>query len=216
MWERAAEFGALLVWSEHRYYGASLPFGTAEASLDHLGFLTVEQALADHAASAAAMRSRYGVRDAAATIGFGGSYGGMRMTRPEALDDAIAASAPILSFEGETPSVDPTFFARGKSYDVSVAAGVRVRGARSPRGDGARPRCAFGRAAAVRWVAARRPGRGLYDALSYMAMGNYPYPSAYILNGDGTLPAFPVRLACGAFDALPAQIKINETVRPLI
>jgi len=28
--------------------------------------------------------------------------------------------------------------------------------------------------------------------------GNYPYPSAYILNGAGTLPAFPMRVACEA------------------
>ncbi len=26
--------------------------------------------------------------------------------------------------------------------------------------------------------------------------GNYPYPSSYILNGLGTLPAYPVRVAC--------------------
>eukprot|EP00955_Chlamydomonas_euryale_P051001 354731-Chlamydomonas_euryale.AAC.7 len=29
-----------------------------------------------------------------------------------------------------------------------------------------------------------------------MAMGNFPYPSGYIINGMGTLPAFPVRAAC--------------------
>jgi hypothetical protein len=29
-----------------------------------------------------------------------------------------------------------------------------------------------------------------------MAMGNYPFPSSYILNGNGELPAFPVRVAC--------------------
>lgn len=28
------------------------------------------------------------------------------------------------------------------------------------------------------------------------AMGNYPYSSSYILNGGGTLPAYPVRVAC--------------------
>ena len=27
-------------------------------------------------------------------------------------------------------------------------------------------------------------------------MGNFPYPSSYILNGAGLLPAFPVRVAC--------------------
>ena len=27
-------------------------------------------------------------------------------------------------------------------------------------------------------------------------VGNFPYPSSYILNGDGTLPAYPFREAC--------------------
>ena len=76
-------------------------------------FLSVEQALADHAAAAAAIREKYGVASSAATVGFGGSYGGMlatwlRLARPDAIDGAIAASAPVLSFEGEEPACDAT------------------------------------------------------------------------------------------------------------
>ena len=33
------------------------------------------------------------------------------------------------------------------------------------------------------------------------AMGNYPYPSTYILNGGGEMPAFPVRVACESMRA---------------
>ena len=35
----------------------------------------------------------------------------------------------------------------------------------------------------------------LQSAFDYLAMGNFPYPSGYILNGDGTLPAYPFRVA---------------------
>lgn len=33
-------------------------------------------------------------------------------------------------------------------------------------------------------------------ACDMQAMGNFPYPSTYILNGAGEMPAFPVRVAC--------------------
>ena len=34
------------------------------------------------------------------------------------------------------------------------------------------------------------------EAWAYLAMGDYPYPSDYILNGEAMLPAYPVRVAC--------------------
>lgn len=131
MWEHAFDFGALLVWAEHRYYGKSLPLGSVEACLENKTFLSVEQALADHSAAIKFVRGWFGVTDEAATIGFGGSYGGMlatwlRLSQPDVLDGVVAASAPVLSFEGETPPCDPNFYAQGVTYDVSPAAGVSI------------------------------------------------------------------------------------------
>ena len=40
-------------------------------------------------------------------------------------------------------------------------------------------------------------------AFDYLAMGNFPYASSYILNGDGTLPPYPFRVACGGAMADP-------------
>jgi lysosomal Pro-X carboxypeptidase len=36
----------------------------------------------------------------------------------------------------------------------------------------------------------------LSSAWDFMAMGDFPYPSSYMLNGNGELPAYPVRVAC--------------------
>jgi len=45
----------------------------------------------------------------------------------------------------------------------------------------------------------------MVGAWSSLAMGNYPYPSSYLLNGAGTLPAWPVRVACSHFDGVNVQ-----------
>jgi len=211
MWERAADFGALLVWGEHRYYGQSQPLGSLEASAADKRFLSVEQALADFAALVSHIKHELLESPDSAVVGFGGSYGGMlaswmRFKYPHIIDGAIAASAPIWSFEGESPLCDPNFYAEGVTYDVSTAGG-----AASPwcednfRAAFASERLAYagatpeGRAALEEGFKLCAPLEGdasgwdvtywVNTALSYMAMGNYPYPSSYILNGDGTVYA---------------------------
>ena len=72
MWESAPEFGALLVFAEHRYYGKSKPFN--DNMRQHLEHLTADQAMADYAELMTELRTELRA-EASAVIGFGGSYG---------------------------------------------------------------------------------------------------------------------------------------------
>lgn len=48
MWDLAPEFNAAVVFAEHRFYGKTHPFGNnSYSSVQNLGYLSSEQALAD-------------------------------------------------------------------------------------------------------------------------------------------------------------------------
>lgn len=57
MWEIAPEFGAMVVFAEHRFYGQTLPFGNASYAEGNIGFLSSEQALADYAVFLKALKA---------------------------------------------------------------------------------------------------------------------------------------------------------------
>jgi len=99
MWENAPGFNALIIFCEHRYYGLSTPFG--DDMMDNLEYLTVEQALYDYANVVTMLKEEYEAPVNTATIGFGGSYGGMlatwaRIKYPHVFDGVIAGSAPVV------------------------------------------------------------------------------------------------------------------------
>ena len=82
MWESAPDFGALLVFAEHRYYGQSKPF--KENLRQHIKYLTADQAMADYAELMTQLRAELHA-ERSAVIGFGGSYGASVMgPRPSA------------------------------------------------------------------------------------------------------------------------------------
>ena len=222
MWELGAEMNAMLVFAEHRYYGESDPSASLPPTQRNppqcLRYLTTEQATADYATLIRNLRLGWGDTDNAIKfIGWGGSYGGMlgawmRMRYPDALDGMVAASAPILSFQGLEPPYDPN------TYDRIVS-----RDAGGP-GSGAAPACADNLRAAWPRIEALSKTPGGREALAsafstcaplsseaealgliawaqaniaYMAMGNYPYSSDYMTHGDGKpMVAWPMRAAC--------------------
>lgn len=216
MWELAPRYNAMLVFAEHRYYGQSKPF-PAKKLHKHMHWLTSEQAMADYATLIWELREE--VKDPGVpVIGFGGSYGGMlatwfRSKYPHLMDGAIAGSAPIWTYQGELPPQDPEAFARIVTQDASAEGGSAPACAGNVReawhalaavGDSAKGRRAIGKAMRLckdsslddaEDVAALRDWAA--SAWDYLAMGDYPYPSSYIVNGAlPPLPAFPVRAAC--------------------
>ncbi|TFJ87211.1 hypothetical protein NSK_001543 [Nannochloropsis salina CCMP1776] len=228
MWENAPEFGALLVFAEHRYYGKSQPLQPFTAH--KMDYLSSEQALADYARLIIALKTELNSPDSP-VIAFGGSYGGMlaswwRLLYPHLVSGAIAGSAPVLDFEPEVGKEGIESF----SYIVTRDA--------SPEG-GSNAYCADNVRAAwpvIKDLAASVTGRQelterfricqgalataedvdllfgwLQSAWAYMAMGNYPFPSTYVLNGRGTLPAWPVRVACESLN-FPTTLSSNATL----
>ncbi|ETP06063.1 hypothetical protein F441_17449 [Phytophthora nicotianae CJ01A1] len=213
MWENADEFGAMLVFAEHRYFGKSVPFGKDVTK--HMKYLSTEQALADYAVLITYLKTEWKLD--IPVIGFGGSYGGMlgswfRMKYPHIIDGVIAGSAPILSFLGDEVPLDKGSFERIVTFDASEEAGSAPNCASNIRrtwpamkklGETEKGRKQLKKALSLCdsvKVESQKDVDKVMDwaksAFDYMAMGNYPYPSSYIMNGVSVLPAYPVRVAC--------------------
>ncbi|GMH37798.1 hypothetical protein BSKO_05671 [Bryopsis sp. KO-2023] len=214
MWESAPEFGALLLFVEHRYYGKSMPFG--DDFEKHRKYLTTEQAIADYVEVVTEIKRMYGAEDSA-VIAFGGSLGGMyaawmRMKYPHVLDGALAASAPIWSFMGEDPPYVANSYARVETHDASVAAGSTAecepnirkiwptiwRFSYTPE-DRAKMAKAMGFCEDVVFDTPSSTWYAIFwfkTAVDYLSMGSYSFPSGYMVGGKGLLPAYPMRVLC--------------------
>ena len=137
----------------------------------------------------------------------------LRLKYPSAFDGAIAGSAPIWTFLGEDPPYDGGSFAEIVTRDASPEHGASAACAPNVRAAFAALLALPG--AGKKAVVAARSALRLCDdvplkteddvaavadwlsgAFDSMAMGSFPHPSSYLLNGDATLPAWPVRAAC--------------------
>ncbi|KAI9562235.1 hypothetical protein GHT06_013200 [Daphnia sinensis] len=206
MWDIAEEFGAMLIFAEHRYYGQSLPYGNKSYSdAKYLGYLTSEQALADFAELLAYVKSTSSGAAESPVIAFGGSYGGMlaawmRIKYPHIITGAIAASAPILQFTGLTPC---DAFNRVVTADFSSAS---AECAESIRKSWKALSKILVNDEGKEWIRTHWnlcvPLNGTEDVANLkdwltnvwtnLAMVNYPYPANFL----APLPAYPVKAVC--------------------
>ncbi|TKR67933.1 hypothetical protein L596_024003 [Steinernema carpocapsae] len=214
MWDLAPEFGAALVFAEHRFYGKTQPFGKESyKSVQNLGYLSSTQALADFATLVDWLRKERipGAKNSA-VIAFGGSYGGMlsawfRMKYPHMCDGAIAASAPVFWFRNTKTPEDV--------YDRIVT--------RSFVNAGCNGKAVFQSWQALRKLSQTAVGRVflnnqfklsnvshitqpkdvrfligyIKEAMESMVMVNYPYPTDFL----APLPGWPVDKACKSFES---------------
>eukprot|EP01084_Bolivina_argentea_P039891 73711_1 len=102
MFDIAPQFGALIVFMEHRYYGKSLPFGNASNTytIPNLVWYSMQQAIEDYAIFITKFKQTIYNAPNASVVVFGGSYGGelatlLRIHHPEIFHIALASSAPI-------------------------------------------------------------------------------------------------------------------------
>uniref|UniRef100_A0ACD5ZSF5 Uncharacterized protein n=1 Tax=Avena sativa TaxID=4498 RepID=A0ACD5ZSF5_AVESA len=217
MFDIAPEFGALLVFIEHRFYGESMPFGNDDSynSADTLGYLTSTQALADFAILITSLKTNLSVPDAPVVV-FGGSYGGMlaswfKLKYPHVAMGALASSAPILQFDHITPwtSFDDAVSQDFKSESLNCFSVIKavwdVLDARGSNATGLLELSKTFRACKTVQYAGSLTS-WLYTAFTYTAMTDYPTPADFLQN----LPAYPVKEMCKIIDAFPAGADVVD------
>jgi lysosomal Pro-X carboxypeptidase len=204
----AKEHGAMVVFAEHRYYGKSMPFGAASFTQANVGFLSSEQALADYARLLPALKAKWSMPASTPVIAFGGSYGGMlaawfRMKYPNIVTGSLAASAPILYFQGLTRPgvfneiVTNDFEEQGCSEQLKqgmlevIELGKTAAGLARLSGEFkvCKPGMQAGEAATLMNI--------ITAAITYAAMVDYPFPANFLQ----PLPAWPVKRMCAAAKA---------------
>lgn len=205
----AEEFGADIVFAEHRYYGESLPFGEDTFKTpEHMQYLRVEQTLADYAMFMKYYQESKGTKKR--VMVHGGSYGGiiaafLRQKYPTVFHMAIAASAPIPQiFNMVGGGRSPATFYTAVTHDARMAdvqCPVKVQEAfaivekKFKSGEDLEyvqkkfNLCA--KPTSKEWSHFMQYTR---NAWTSMAMCDYPYPTDFLAK----LPAWPIKAACKA------------------
>ena len=198
----------MVIFAEHRFYGESMPFGDKTFDKENLRFIAVEQVMWDYIELLKDIKTSFPELENRATIAFGGSYGGMlaswmRMKYPTHIQGALAASAPILWFEGKT---DPNAYTRIASdvikemggqecYDSMQRGFFDLKNMVNDKSKLAELNKIFNPCTDMTKSADVEDLIGfISDTIGTTAMVNYPYPTEFI----GTLPAWPINETCNA------------------
>ena len=226
MWENADAFGAALIFAEHRYYGDSQPLLNAT---DRLKYLSVAQAMADYASLISTFRLEYNTDK---VIVFGGSYGGMlsawmRVKYPHLVTGAIASSAPVFFSSALHPPPDEyAFFSRvstamGRTCSETFKHGSDLIKVLSQTVEGRSKLATIFNTCKTLEIEtdALKLIAWFQNPWTSYAMGNYPFPSSYIIAAltpgrDGAiLPAWPLRKACAHLEGTDSTASVLSAMR---
>jgi len=197
--EFAEEENAFIVYAEHRYYGQSLPYGNSSFTPENMAYLSVENALADFAQLIVELKKTY----KGPLICFGGSYGGllsmyMRMTYPNLVNGALAASSPVywISAMGDSHGfwvkTTEDFSSALNKCEDTIRAGFAALDKMKNDKDWA------GITKTMRTCQNITEDNYMHmlgwarNAMATMAMMDYPYPT----NFEAALPGNPVKESC--------------------
>jgi len=203
----AEEFNATVVFTEHRYFGESMPFGKDSYETENLKFLNVEQTMMDYVEFIRWFRTE-NHDEKTPVIVFGGSYGGMlaswlRMKFPETFQGAIAASAPIIYFKDAVPEdgffrVIDEVFAKGHPECQSRIKNVHelINNMKNSPEEIRNLQNVFKTCQKTETAGdVDKIIAFLDNAWIYMAMTNYPYPTEFL----APMPGWPVDESCKPF-----------------
>jgi dipeptidyl-peptidase-2 len=202
MFDIAPEFNAVIVFAEHRYYGETLPFGKNSFNSSNIGYLTIEQALADYAQLLLHLKPQY---NEAPIITFGGSYGGMlsgwmRMKYPFIVDMALAASAPYRIASLQVPptavfeTITNTFATTNAGCPQAIRNGFSALLETAAQGEAglATLTQVFKLCSPLKASQVHHLVLWAVNAFPTLGMCNYPYPADFM----APLPAWPLNYAC--------------------
>uniref|UniRef100_A0A915CHK3 Uncharacterized protein n=1 Tax=Parascaris univalens TaxID=6257 RepID=A0A915CHK3_PARUN len=219
MFDLAEKFKAAVFFAEHRYYGASMPFGNlSNANASYLGYLSSTQALADFAKLITLIKTDVlKCPPDTPVIAFGGSYGGMlaawlRMKYPHIVSGAWSSSSPLLYFEGGNISpgafekvVKEVFISAGCNENAIINGLEAVKNL-SNTAEGRQFLNDLFRIDSMSTLTDSTDSKFLVEwiqaSMDYMAMVNYPYPTNFLQ----PLPGWPVKYSCENF----AQSEITD------